>query len=320
MDCCPSKKNDYFFIALILVIVPSYLLAAFSFTEIHFFHAVFEFLNTMWPGILAGIFFVGILHYVPQHLIFKILGTGGFLGVVRAAFAGIIFDLCSHGILMIASKLYKKGLSTGQVMAFLIASPWNSLSLTLILFTLIGIKWTLIFMLLSTIIAIITGVIFDLLIKYKKLPDNPFKFGKDEEIIRIEKFQIFKAIKIGVLESKIILKWLFLGVILVSLIREFVTPELFATLFGPTIKGLFLTLFVTSIIEVCSEGSAPIASDIFNLTNAKGNAFTFLMAGVATDYTEIAIIKDVTKSLKLALFIPLITVPQTLLIGYFLNF
>ena len=36
---------------------------------------------------------------------------------------------------MVGAKLYERGASIGQVMAFLIASPWNSFSLTLTLVT-----------------------------------------------------------------------------------------------------------------------------------------------------------------------------------------
>jgi uncharacterized membrane protein YraQ (UPF0718 family) len=61
----------------------------------------------------------------------------------RATLAGVCLDLCSHGILAVGMKLYERGASTGQVMAFLLASPWNSFSLTLILFGLIGVSWTL---------------------------------------------------------------------------------------------------------------------------------------------------------------------------------
>ena len=49
------------------------------------------------------------------------------------------------------------------------------------------------------------------------------------------------------------------------------------------------------------------------------NAFTFLMAGVSTDYTEIMILREATKSWKIALSLPLITVPQVILIGYLIN-
>jgi hypothetical protein len=74
-----------------------------------------------------------------------------------------------------------------------------------------------------------------------------------------------------------------------------------------------------TIIEVCSEGSIPIASDIFNIAKAPGNSFAFLMTGVATDYTEIMVLKETTKSWKIALLVPLITVPQIIIISYIMN-
>ena len=43
------------------------------------------------------------------------------------------------------------------------------------------------------------------------------------------------------------------------------------------------------------------------------------MAGVSTDYTEIMALKETTQSWKTALFLPLVTIPQVLVIGYLLN-
>ena len=74
---------------------------------------------------------------------------------------------------MVAAKLYERGVSAGQVMAFLIASPWNSFSLTIILIALIGFKWTLTFIALSKLPALITGFIFDKLVTSQRLPANP---------------------------------------------------------------------------------------------------------------------------------------------------
>ena len=56
-----------------------------------------------------------------------------------------------------------------------------------------------------------------------------------------------------------------------------------------------------------------------NRAGAPGNSFTFLMAGVATDYTEIMSIRDTTHSWKIALFLPLITLPQIIVLGWLLN-
>ena len=82
---------------------------------------------------------------------------------------------------------------------------------------------------------------------------------------------------------------------------------------------MVFTLIAATVIEVCSEGSTPIAADLLNRAQAPGNAFTFMMAGVATDYTEIMVLKDTTKSWKIALFLPLITLPQIIAVGYVMN-
>jgi hypothetical protein len=123
----------------------------------------------------------------------------------------------------------------------------------------------------------------------------------------------------GLKGSRMVLRWVFLGVLLAALIRAFVPLEVFQTWFGATGFGLAMTLVAATIIEVCSEGSTPIAADIFNRAGARGNSFAFLMAGVSTDYTEIMSIKDTTGSWKIALVLPLLTLPQIIIIGACLN-
>jgi hypothetical protein len=116
-----------------------------------------------------------------------------------------------------------------------------------------------------------------------------------------------------------VFRWIFFGVVLASLIRTFVPVETYQALFGPTLAGLFLTLVAATIIEVCSEGSTPIAADLITRAGAPGNSFTFLMAGVSTDYTEIMVLQNTTKSWRIPLFLPLITLPQILVLSWLLN-
>ena len=63
----------------------------------------------------------------------------------------------------------------------------------------------------------------------------------------------------------------------------------------------------------------PIAADLMTRAAAPGSAFTFLMAGAATDYTEILVLREVTGRLKAPLLLPLLIVPQVLVIGWALN-
>lgn len=297
-----------------------------------FAESVVELLQKMWWGIALGILFVGILAGVPRELVMSILGKGGTInGILRATAAGVLLDLCSHGILLVGMQLYKRGASLGQLMAFLIASPWNSLSLTLVLFALVGIKWTLLILLLSLVMAIISGVIFDTLVTKGVLPANPNSNGAENhngffkelggymQSIHWTPGTFAKTLYTGLTESTMILRWIFFGVVLASIIRAAVPVDLFAQVFGPTIAGLGATLLFATILEVCSEGSMPVAADFLLRANAPGNMFGFLMTGVSTDYTEILTLKETTGRWKIAFFLPLVTLPQVILIALILN-
>jgi uncharacterized membrane protein YraQ (UPF0718 family) len=87
---------------------------------------------------------------------------------------------------------------------------------------------------------------------------------------------------------------------------------------GPTLLGLVVTLALATVIEVCSEGSSPLAFEIYRQTGALGNGFVFLMAGVVTDYTEIGLLWS-NLGRKVALWMPLVTVPQVIALGFLFN-
>ncbi|GAA6133480.1 hypothetical protein NBRC116188_02690 [Oceaniserpentilla sp. 4NH20-0058] len=295
-------------------------------------HTSFEMMNTMWWGIALGGLAVGVLGRIPNSMVMAVLGRpGSKKGVFRATMAGLMLDLCNHGILMVAMGLYRKGASLGQVMAFLIASPWNSFTLTLILIALIGLPLTLLFIACSMVIAWISGLLFDRFVRVGVLPANPVQAEYDESIkvwpsvksqLSVKHFSpnsVFSMFWQGLKESKMVVRWVLFGVVMLSLIRAFIDPAQFGVWFGASIGGLLLTLLATTIIEVCSEGSSPIAADLVNQAKAPGNGFVFLMAGAATDYTEIMSLKDTTGSWKIALFLPLVTVPQVLLVGWLMN-
>ncbi|MEO0436573.1 MAG: permease [Pseudomonadota bacterium] len=298
-----------------------------------FAHAISELFLRMWWGLALGIFFVGLLSTVPRDLVMSLLGRdAGVAGLLRATSAGVLLDMCSHGILAIGMKLYERGASTGQVIAFLLASPWNSFSLTLILFGLIGVGWTLLFIALSLLIGLLSGAIFDALVARGHLPENPFRSAVAETETSIRELWsdyrrswrfsrkgMQAVVSEGLAGSRVVLRWALFGLVLAGLIRSLVPAESYASWFGPSMIGLWLTLLAATVIEVCSEGATPIAADLMNRAAAPGNSFTFLMAGVATDYTEILSIKDTSASWRVALCLPLVAVPQVLIIGFLLN-
>ena len=297
-----------------------------------FTHGAFEMVNKMWWGILFGVVAVGMVGMIPRELITAILGPGGrFSGILRACGAGLLLDLCNHGILMVGMKLYERGASIGQLFAFLIASPWNSLSTTLILIALIGLKWTLVIIALSALIGIATGLLADLLVRTGVLAPNPhrtelppdFRFWSTArsrfKSARLCPAFFWKHARRALSESRMIVRWILFGVVLVALLRSVFDPSSFAHWFGPTLAGLALTFLAATVVEVCSEGSSPLAADLLTRAGAPGNGFAFLMAGAATDYTEVLALRETTRSWKTALALPLLSSPQILIVAWILN-
>jgi len=297
-----------------------------------FASSAFDLVNTMWIGVALGIIMVALLSKIPREFVIFALGRGGGArGIIRATTCGVLLDLCNHGILMVAAKLYERGATTGQVIAFLIASPWNSFSLTLVLIALIGVGWTAVFILLSFIIAVVTGLIFEKLVSKGIIPGNPHQVDLPETFhfcteakksLANTNFNLTFFLEMaasGIKDSQMVLRWILFGIVLAGLVRSFVDPDIFGVYFGPTLAGLGVTLALATVLEVCSEGSTPLAADIMTRAKAPGNAFAFLMAGVATDYTEIMVLRDTTRSWRIALFLPLLTIPQVIVAAILLN-
>jgi uncharacterized membrane protein YraQ (UPF0718 family) len=338
-SCCETPaRTDWFLWSCVILVAATWLAGALGPAHDHatffgiFTSGVYELLGKIWWGLALGVVFVGLLARIPRDLVMAVLGRdGGFNGLLRATLAGVFLDLCSHGILAVGMKLYERGASIGQVMAFLLASPWNSLSLTLILIGLIGLGWTLMFILLSLVVGIVSGAIFNRLVRGGRLSDNPWRatlgdpqpigvlFAEFRSTVRLSWGGVGDVLRDGLSGSRVVIRWALFGLLLAALIRALVPADDFSTWFGASFAGLWLTLLAATIIEVCSEGATPIAADLMNRAAAPGNSFTFLMAGVATDYTELMSIRDTTSSWKIALFLPLVTVPQVMVLGFILN-
>jgi len=324
----PWYKEKLYIFGLITAIL---LIISYSIPALRKLHTAFiDYFKVIWWAVLLGLFIGGVIDYfVPREYISKFLSTHKKESIFYAVGFGFLMSACSHGILAIAIQLYKKGASIPAVIAFLLASPWANLPITILLFGFFGIK--ALFLIISAIvIAIITGFIYQILDKSNRIEKNPntvkvkkeFSIRKDFKK-RFKNYKFSKKDFYGVLGgswalAKMVVWWILIGMIIASFASAFVPHHLFMKYLGPTLLGLGVTLVFATIIEVCSEGSSVLAFEIFKQTGAFGNSFTFLMAGVATDYTEIGLIwSNIGK--KAALWLPAVTIPQVLVVGYLFN-
>ncbi|MFT7615857.1 MAG: uncharacterized membrane protein YraQ (UPF0718 family) [Candidatus Woesearchaeota archaeon] len=279
-----------------------------------------SYLSLIWWAIILGFFIGGVVDYlVPDGFIVKYLGQRKKRSLFFAVIAGFLLSACSHGILALAIQLYKKGASTSSVITFLMASPWANLPVTILLFGFFGLQ-ALWFIGAAMVIALITGAVFMLLESFGWVESNQKEISVKKYTWKLGTLSEFtKGVYRGAVSlADMVLWWILAGFLAAVVIGAYVPSHIFMQYFGPTFTGLLLTLAFATIIEVCSEGSSPIAFEIFRQVGTLGNPFVFLMAGVATDYTEIGLIwTNIGK--RAAIWLPVIAVPQIVIVGLLFN-
>jgi len=324
---CQTKENYLWYkdFLTILLLILACLGASYFFLPFlgKFWLNFFGYLKMAWWGIALGMIIAGIIGYfVSEEFISYYLGQKKISTIFLAALLGLLFSACSHGLLFIGLSFYRKGASPAAVVTFLLASPWANLAQTFILIALFGWK-SFIIIGAALVVAIISGLIFQALSfltepTLRLVGDNQNKkFFKS-----LPKIRFWDHLKATLQNSwslsRMVLPWILLGFSLASFLGAYVPAQFLHHYFGPNLLGLFLTLIAATIIEICSEGTAPVAFELLRQTGAFGNAFVFLMAGVITDYTEIGSIWRVIGK-KTALLLPLVTIPQVLAWGYLFN-
>ncbi|MBM3205656.1 hypothetical protein FJZ41_02275 [Candidatus Shapirobacteria bacterium] len=328
--CCHHQRKPWFKEPLYWVSLTIFLTLIVHWGSIFFigksflqplFEKFWQYLKLTWWAIGLGFLIGGLINiFVPEELMIKLLGKRK-RSILTAVLLGFLASACSHGILAIAVSLFKKGASTAATLAFLLAAPWANLAITILLLAFFG--WNALFIIGGALlIAILAGLIFQLLEKKGIIESNKKEFLNPKKVESWHWPGWFNLSKDLLSSSwslaKMILWWIFLGLFLASILGSYIPEAFFHRFFGPSFWGMLSTLAFASIIEICSEGSAPMAFELWQKTGAFGNVFVFLMAGVATDFTEIGIVfTNIGKKAALALI--LVTIPLVLLLGFLFN-
>ena len=326
------RRNRLFQISCVLsalLLASCFIPALFSWRT-HLLH----YFSLIWWGVLAGFLLGGVIdRYLPRQYVSNLLAEDDRRTVCRAVLLGFLMSACCHGILALAIELYRKGASVAAVVAFLLASPWANLPLTLLLVSMFGWR-SLVIIGGALVIAVVTGNIFFSLARRGMVESNPATLKPDKSYSikgdikrrwRDARFS-FAALRRDLRDiwrgaaslANMVLAWIIIGLLAASLAGAFIPGGWLKAHLGETLLGLCFTLLLAVVLEVCSEGTAPLAFELYRQTGALGNSFVFLMGGVVTDYTEIGLLWS-NIGRRTAVLLPLITVPQVLLLGWLVN-
>jgi hypothetical protein len=262
-----------------------------------------------------------VTEFVPRDWIARHIGGNDPLSLAKASVLGVTCDVCSHGVLPLAVSLFNKGASRAATIAFLVATPWIGVMETLILYSFVGLRMTLVMSLLSVLIAFLTGLMMAWLenkgfVETSRVRgigfEHPCHHGQTSRA------RIRSALHHSWKLARMIGKWFVIGFLGAGLVKTLVPPKLVHAYLGYAAFSVPLALALASIIEVCSEGSIPIIGSLYRMGASPGSVFVMLMGGVATDLTEIGTIWTALGR-KTAMSTLLLLVALTLGFGFVLN-
>ncbi len=259
--------------------------------------------TAMSPYLLLGLFFAGILRaWFPQRWITKYMGQNNFKSVINAAILGIPLPLCSCGVIPTGVSFYKNGASKGASVSFFISTPQTGIDSILVTYSLLGIPFAIIRVIVALVTGLIGGLITNLL---EKKPEIESEFTTTKNNNKTKKHISFKKslyilFKYGFHDFLMdIAKWLLIGIAIAALLSVILPNDFFERYINTPFLSMLLVLVASVPLYLCATGSVPIAAVLMLKGLSPGAALILLMAGPATNAATITVMKKVfgTKTL-----------------------
>ncbi len=279
-------------------------------------------LNEMSPFLLLGFLLAGLMHaFIPARYYKRFLSPRSMKSVINAALLGIPLPLCSCGVIPTAMSLRKEGASKGATTSFLIATPQTGVDSIIATYSLMGLPFAIVRPVAALVTSLFGGALANVVDKEQKestLTDR--STGGAELVIAVGKrgtsatygskrekemraggtlpskdtftTKLLEALRYAYVEMmQDIGKWLVLGLVLAALITIFVPNDLFTVFQHNTWESMLLVLVIALPMYVCATGSIPVAVALMLKGLTPGAALVFLMAGPASNFASMLVVR-----------------------------
>ncbi len=295
-----------------------------------YFSELLATLNEMSPYLMLGFLISGLLHvYMPRSIYDRFLKRKGFGSVVGAAMLGVPLPLCSCGVIPTAMSLKKSGASDGATVSFLVSTPQTGVDSILATYSLLGLPMAIFRPVASFIVGVFSGVMVDGFgtPKVEKSTTPQFRYLGAEPAPKPESKphacscgcshsnsteqprSIWQALKYGYVEMiQDFGKWLIVGLLVAAAITSFVPDSVFVVFKNYYFLNILLILLISTPMYICATGSTPVALSLILKGVSPGAAFVLLMAGPATNFASLLILRREIGLRKTAIYIASIVV------------
>ncbi|OYY48215.1 MAG: hypothetical protein B7X95_05475 [Methylophilaceae bacterium 17-44-8] len=255
-------------------------------------------------------------------------GKNKVVGYILGAFFGAITPFCSCSSIPVFLGFTSAGIPVGVSLAFLLTSPLINEVAVLLLLSLLGWQFTLIYVVVGLVVGIAGGAFLDFIHAEKML--QPFALKAYESkpnanvaLTQSAKLTFYERHSFAVSELKDILQrvwiWVFVGVGLGALLHGFVPDDWFAAHLG---HGEWWSVPLAVLVGIPlysnATGVIPIMESLILKGLPIGTTLAFCMSTVAASFPEFILLKQVMQWKLLVILFLMLLVSFTL-VGWILN-
>ncbi|OUQ24203.1 hypothetical protein B5E80_07990 [Flavonifractor sp. An135] len=267
----------------------------------------------------------GCLHefLTPEALQKSNLGTTKPTGVLWATLTGMLIPICSCGSIPLGIGLYHSGAYLGPTLAFMTSSPMINPISIILCYGLLGPEIATVYVITGFVAPMIIGLIANRFAGdelYLKREDN----GTQRIQLEMEKPSVPRRILMGLRWSfselaLMIGKYTVLGMLTAALIFSIFPQTAIQRYLGdPSFISLLGITVIAAVMYVCAVGHIPFIAAIVASGAAPGVAITFLMAGAATNISELITINRTIGKRAMLMYFGLVVFISNF-VGYLTN-
>ena len=263
-----------------------------------------------------------IRSFFPLEKTRRILAKHKAFSLPLAAFLGVLTPFCSCSAVPMFIGFVEAGIPLEAAFTFLVASPMVNEIAVGILFSLFGLKVTLLYIGLGIIVAIVSGYIIGKLNPRELIADYVFEIKMGEAQ---EKSMSFRdRIRFAWENVKSIIGKIWLFILVAIGIGGFIhgyVPQNIVERIAKT-AGLFsipLVVLVGIPLYSNAAGVLPLVQPLIEKGVPVGTALAFMMATTALSFPEFMILKQIMKIKLIVIFASVVGI-SIIVVGYLMNF
>ncbi|UDQ99341.1 permease [Lentisphaerota bacterium WC36G] len=255
-----------------------------------------------------------------------------FIGYFGASLLGAVTPFCSCSSIPLFMTFLRSGVPFGVAMAFLIVSPIINEVAIVLLIGILGIEFTLIYLLIGLSFGVISGFIFDLIDAKRYLIELPIEHqgccssnsscsedakAENVKLTWKDRHQLSLEESLGIFKS--IWIYIFIGIIFGAAMHGYLPEDFINKYIG---KGSFWSVPAAVLVGIPlytgSTSAIPVIQSLITKGLPVGTALAFMMSAVGASLPEFMILKKVMKFKLLAIIFGVMLVLFTIA-GFIFN-